>query len=114
MVKISILLLYHRLFVTPAFRKATIGLGFVCICWGLTATTGILLHCHPVTDMWVLKDTVNPHKCLLIKTFMTAVLVPNLVLDVVVLCLPLYIVWNLKSKRSEKAIISALFLVGGV
>ena len=114
MVKISILLLYRRLFITPAFRKVTIGLGVVCVCWGLAATIGILLHCHPVADMWVLADTANPQKCLPIKTFMTAVLVPNLVLDFVVLGLPLYIVWNLKLQRSEKAILTGLFLLGGL
>ena len=114
MVKVSILLLYRRLFIIPAFRKATIGVGLACVCWGLTATIGILIHCHPVMDLWLLKDTVNPKICLPIKTFMTAVLVPNLVLDVIVLCMPLYTVWNLKLQRSEKAIVTGLFLLGGL
>lgn len=49
MVKLSILLLYRRIFITRAFKLLTISVAGLCMAWSIAAVLTDIFQCHPVT-----------------------------------------------------------------
>lgn len=113
MVKISILLMYRRIFDTEAFKRATWIVGAACVAWAIAAIFCLVFQCHPVSGMWNPKDTFTD-KCINLQAYYRAVASSNMALDVVILCMPLYMVWRLKLEASQKLMLSGIFALGGL
>lgn len=113
MVKISILLLYRRIFNTIIFRRATIIVGMACISWLLAALLCLAFQCH--TDA----ERDNPgslfsDQCIHIKVYWDAITGSNMGLDLIILCMPLRTVWNLKLATRQKIAFSGIFALGAL
>lgn len=113
MVKISILLMYRRIFDTEAFKKATWVVGTACVAWAIAAILCLVFQCHPMSGMWNPEDTFTD-KCINLQAYYRAVASSNMALDVVILFMPLYMVWRLKLEASQKLMLSGIFALGGL
>lgn len=113
LVKVSILLLYRRIFVTPNFRRATLVMGAVSFAWGVITILGQIFLCRPISAAWD-PDALFTEKCLNVQAYLRGVTISNLLIDVIILCLPIYMVLKLQLPTRKKIVVSGIFLVGGL
>lgn len=113
MAKISILLLYRRLFATAAFRKAALTVGTAVVAWTIAAILALIFQCHPISGLWY-PDLTFSNQCISLSIYYSSVSGLNMVLDIVVLCLPLWMVWHLKLDAGQKFMLSAVFALGAL
>ena len=112
-VKISILLLYRRIFTTPLFRKISLVVGIACVAWLVVEVFMDIFQCRPFSAAFEPALLFTDH-CIDPQAFYTGVTVANLGLDAVVLYLPLHMVWKLKLLTRQKLMLSGIFLLGGL
>lgn len=112
MAKISILL-YRRLFAAAAFRKAALTVGTAVVAWTIAAILALIFQCHPISGLWY-PDLTFSNQCISLSIYYSSVSGLNMVLDIVVLCLPLWMVWHLKLDAGQKFMLSAVFALGAL
>ncbi|MCJ1267410.1 hypothetical protein MMC22_007295 [Lobaria immixta] len=110
-VKISILLLYRRVFDTASFKRAILVVGFLCITWLCGNVFTELFLCSPMSAAWDPKLVFSNH-CRDFQAFLVGITVSNLLLDVIILCMPLPMIWNLKLSTRKKLEVIGVFLLG--
>ena len=110
-VRISILLLYRRIFATPAFRKTTVVVGGTCIAWFIAEAFTDIFQCHPFTAAFHPQD-FPPNQCFNLPAYYWGITASNLGLDVIILYMPLHMVWGLKLPVRQKLMLSGIFLIG--
>ncbi|KAJ5964245.1 uncharacterized protein N7479_004121 [Penicillium vulpinum] len=110
-IKFSILALYKRLF---AVRHMTIAVnfmfGFIAL-WVVGVYVAGALLCIPVSKFW------NPSiegACLDPAKFYYGMQIPNIISDIILLIMPMNVVWTLPIPKSQKMLLSGVFLVGGL
>ncbi|KAI9833957.1 MAG: hypothetical protein M1826_005862 [Phylliscum demangeonii] len=109
LVKISILLLYRTLFVTPSFRATVLMVGGYVTVLGVVSTTVTLFKCRRISDGWKI---VGLGECINDVTFFRSTGALNLLADLVILLLPLPVVWRLQLVRKQKLALTAIFALG--
>ena len=77
----------------------------------LCAEFGLIFAYKPVEDQWKIW---LPHTSINDNIFWLVMAIVNLLLDVIILCLPQARVWKLHMSTSRRFLISALFLLGGL
>jgi len=98
-----------ELFVQKSFRIAAyICLGIVAAFWVAALTTSLTL-CKPIALQW---DKTLNGTCGNIGTAELAVAAINMVLDVVIVCLPLPVIWKLQMPVQKKIGVTAVFALG--
>ncbi|KAL4876880.1 hypothetical protein BJY04DRAFT_138127 [Aspergillus karnatakaensis] len=112
MVKLSVLLLYRRIF------RLTWSLyicAFLSIGYTISVATTISVACVPTSYYWTQwVEPLSGGVCRIdLYQFYLWNAVANLLTDVIILCLPIPIVWRLQMPRSQKLAISGIFLLGG-
>ncbi|KAK8045562.1 hypothetical protein PG993_005586 [Apiospora rasikravindrae] len=107
--KISILLLYHRLFPGKRLKWACVGVGTFTIAYSITAIMTNIFQCVPVESNW--DTTITPH-CVDLGAELVAVSSLNVVTDAAILCLPMPIIWRLKTSFRRKLQLTSMFLLG--
>ena len=114
-VKISILLLYRRLFTDKGLNRTF----DICI-WSVSAFTlaysiigvfTILFHCTPINSLW--NPTVTG-KCIDFESVLITVSSCNIGADIFVLCIPMPLLWGLNMPTRRKAQLMGIFLLGGL
>lgn len=113
MAKISILLLYRRIFTTAAFRTATVVVGLAVVAWAIAAILALIFQCRPVSGLFN-PDMIFSKSCVSLSAYYSSVSGLNMALDIVVLCLPLWMVWHLKLDASQKVMLSGIFALGAL
>ncbi|KAL3478258.1 hypothetical protein BJX99DRAFT_224539 [Aspergillus californicus] len=112
MVKLSVLLLYRRIF---RLKWTLYICAFLSIGYTISVSTTISLACVPTSYFWT--QWVYPlnggHCRINLYNFYLWNGVANLFTDVIILCLPMPIVWGLQMPRAQKLAISGIFLLGG-
>ncbi|KAJ5588538.1 hypothetical protein N7537_011216 [Penicillium hordei] len=109
-IKMSILLLYRRIFSVPKFQLASLLTGILVLSWCLSVFITVLLQCRPIALNWnkQLSGTcINP------KPFFFGNAISNLIIDAVILALPIPMVLQLQLRLSQKLSILGIFLLGG-
>ncbi|PMD41250.1 hypothetical protein L207DRAFT_581699 [Hyaloscypha variabilis F] len=108
--KISVLLLYLRIFMAPWLRFiawATIG----GVAASATITTVIaIFQCIPIQSIW---NPALPKKCIDVNTFSVATSAANTTLDVIIFMIPLPELGTLKLHWKRKIGVFVVFLTGG-
>lgn len=112
-VKISLLLLYRRIFNTTLFKKQSLIVGIACIVWLVVEMSLNIFQCTPFSAAFQ-PAYLFTDRCIDLQAFYWGVTVTNLLLDVVVLLLPMQVVWKLKLPKRQKITLSAIFLSGGL
>ncbi|KAI9751734.1 MAG: hypothetical protein M4579_005925 [Chaenotheca gracillima] len=111
MIKNSILLLYHRIFITARFQLIV----KLCIAFMLAYQVATLLvdimTCLPIAGYW---DKTIVARCVNAVTYFITSAGINVFTDVVILILPLPMVWNLQISVKQKLVLCGIFLLGAV
>lgn len=110
--KISVLLFYHRLFGID--RKFTICLKLVAglvIAWWLAIELTTILQCQPVARFWNYR---LEGVCIDLIAFTEGAAIPNVVTDVLILLLPQPIIWKLHLSWSTRLCLCGVFLIGAL
>jgi len=109
--KVSILLLYHRIFPGRTFTKVLWSIGAFVAVWTLAAALVDIFQCVPVQAQW---NPTIPHTCVNIDAELTAVSVLNVLSDFSILGLPLPMLWKLNTTRKRKMQLIAIFMLGSL
>ena len=112
--KMSLLLLYYRLFYpTRRFRIAIYISSFIVIAWWIAVVFADIFQCVPIQAFWDFRmKYTSDTKCLSTVTFSIGTGVSNLITDVMVLCLPIPMVWSLRTTRAQKISLTGIFMLG--
>ncbi|EME40510.1 hypothetical protein DOTSEDRAFT_37327 [Dothistroma septosporum NZE10] len=110
-VKFSILALYWRTFAPLNIKWEIVIVSVLVLLWGLSVYICMMLHCVPLRKYW-LPDT--PGECNLDnQAYFLAISIPNILIDVALLVLPVRYIMRLQMGRIQKQTVAALFLFGG-
>lgn len=110
-VKISILLMYARIFPTRSFRIAAYILGSIVISWVIAIICVSVFQCTPIAKAW---DTSLPGTCINLKDSFVGNAVPNILTDIAILSLPVRVVWGLQATLVHRLTVIAVFLLGSL
>ena len=113
MVKISILLLYRRIFDTVHFRRTSTIVGLACIAWLIAALLCLAFQCRTEAERYN-ADSVFSNQCIDLKAYWISVTGSNMALDLIILSMPLYMVWNLRLETHQKIALSGIFALGAL
>jgi hypothetical protein len=114
-VKISILCFYRTIFSVPKFGLLTWTVGVVCLVWLLISLFITIFHCNPIQGAWdVSLRATGVAKCLSMAAALFGLGIANVVNDILILALPIYMVQQLQMKTPKKISIIAIFLMGGL
>ncbi|KAF2119774.1 hypothetical protein BDV96DRAFT_642780 [Lophiotrema nucula] len=111
--KISILLFYLRIFPNRNFRRCVWVTLIVCALYIVGFVPATILQCLPIRIAWQRWDSEHHGRCinLNVEGWMSSAL--NIILDIVVICLPLRELSQLAMSRRRKLGIMLMFLGGG-
>ena len=111
-VRFSLTCLYRRIFVTPAFRRISIGTDCVSAAWFVMAFLVAIFSCTPVDYLWNPREKGSclPHY----NQYYLTREVLGTILDAVILLLPIRTIMNLQMPRRSRFQITGIFLLGGL
>lgn len=104
-------MLFHRIFITPAFRLATKILGGIMLFWWIGTIFADTLICIPIAHNW---NPRIPAHCGNKQLLAIIPPIPWIVTDLVILLMPLPMVWKLQLPRLQRVGLAGLFLLGGL
>ncbi|RBR09477.1 uncharacterized protein FIESC28_09861 [Fusarium coffeatum] len=107
--KLSLLLMYYRIFRVPYFKKMAWIVGSFVFAWVITITFLFIFICVPVAKLWY-PDL--PGHCINQVGTWIANAASTIFTDIVILCLPIPPIWKLQLGRSEKLGLTAAFAIG--
>ncbi|KAI4086369.1 MAG: hypothetical protein LQ344_007594 [Seirophora lacunosa] len=109
--KLSVLCLYHRIFLQRTFRILTWVLGFIVVLWWIGAFFADVLLCVPAEHLWrpdVPAHCGNRHLLGILEPL------PWIATDLAILVMPLPFVWQLHLPAMQRVGLGGLFLLGGL
>ncbi|KAI1365260.1 hypothetical protein F5Y08DRAFT_338818 [Xylaria arbuscula] len=110
-IRISICLLYRRIFANRSFRiRSTVMIG-LSVVWFIVALIVGFLTCIPLDKFW---NPIKPGKCLNFNLFYLIIGVFETVIDIAILILPVRAIFNIQLPLKTKLVVSSIFLLGGV
>ena len=112
-VKLSILVLYRRIFSTVAFKKSTLVVGGAVMLWFIVALFTDLFQCQPFEAAFN-PELLFTNQCINLQAYYWGITASNLCLDIIMLYMPLYMVWGLQLRTRQKIALSGIFLLGGM
>ena len=107
--KLSILLMYYRIFRFPYFKKMAYGIGAFVAAWVICITFLFIFICVPVEKLWY-PDL--PGHCIDQVGTWIANAASTILSDLAILLLPLPQVWRLRLRREEKIGVTIAFGLG--
>ena len=112
MVKTSVLCLYGRLFgVKGWFTILLLWIGIFVWAYSIAGILVVIFQCHPINAAWDLAIRGN---CINLPLAAIGVGGINCAVDIITLCLPIPLVWQLQMKRKWKIQLIGIFLLGGL
>ncbi|PYH49451.1 uncharacterized protein BP01DRAFT_379019 [Aspergillus saccharolyticus JOP 1030-1] len=108
-VKLSILALYQRIFSRGPMIMAANVVGCIVILWCFGCCLIGAVTCLPFRKLW---EPTLPGGCINLAQFYYGLQIPNILTDAIILVLPMKAVWELQISRSQKVMLSGIFLIG--
>ncbi|PWY71794.1 hypothetical protein BO94DRAFT_589868 [Aspergillus sclerotioniger CBS 115572] len=110
-IKLSLLAFFHTLFsVSDTFRWCNWGMVILCIAWWLVFMIVNIFMCRPIHMMW--DSIVSTEYCIARGRLCLSMGVSNIILDVMILCLPLSMLKALPLTFGQKCQVAGIFLLG--
>ncbi|MCJ1243346.1 hypothetical protein MMC30_000543 [Trapelia coarctata] len=109
LIKISILLLYKRVFDTRRFRITVYVVGTLCLFWFVTVILVTLFQCQPVEYAW---DRTNQGQCINLRAMYFGVTISNMLLDLTINFMPFHLVWKLRVSKKRRVCFISILLLG--
>ncbi|KAL2126829.1 hypothetical protein VTI74DRAFT_175 [Chaetomium olivicolor] len=107
--KVSVILLYLRIFVSRGFRIAAYAVLFVVVGYGIGGIGATVFQCVPIQGAWLKNSGAT---CINSNVFWVAYAVLNILTDVMVLALPIWPIMGLQLRRRERIMLLGVFLLG--
>ncbi|KAH7136826.1 hypothetical protein B0J13DRAFT_81558 [Dactylonectria estremocensis] len=107
--KLSLLLMYYRIFRVPYFKRMAWIVGTFVMCWVVTITFLFVFICIPVEKLWYPE---LPGHCINQVGTWIANAASTIFTDFVILLLPLRPIWKLQLSKSEKTGLMVAFGLG--
>lgn len=111
LVKFTVLALYWRIFPTTAMRRAIYVLGSMTAGWWVAIQLVTIFQCEPISKAW---NIALEGRCINQLLFYAWNSVPNCVLDLLIVLLPMREILRLQTSPAQKAGIAGTFLLGGL
>ncbi len=108
-VKISIVLMYRRIFVSPGMRRATLAALLFLVAWSVCVIVSLGMICVPIEKLW--DDTVDGQCELFVPVFFATASI-NTATDLLIFALPLPAIWKLALPLKQKLIIALILCLG--
>jgi hypothetical protein len=109
--KLSILRLYQQIFPSTLVQIGVKVLGVAAILWGIAYILVAIFECDPIQGYW---DFSVESQCLNQLDFYVGFAVPNMVIDVAMILLPLRDIFELQLAKRIKAGIVGIFMLAGL
>lgn len=110
--KLSILALYWRLFPTRFMKRGCVVLAVLTVMWWLAGVLVDIFQCNPVGKAFDISIPINEGHCISQTGYCLGMIIPNILIDVMILCLPTFEVSKLHLPRSQRAALASVFLLG--
>ena len=111
--RLAIIALYLRFFNDKTYRMLCFALGGVIAIFGLLATLITVTMCIPLKNFWSLTPPTSGH-CIDINGWFKYGGLPNPIIDVAIILLPIGTVMNLKLANRDKLGLLLTFSAGGM
>lgn len=112
-IKVSILLMYRRIFSVDAlFRLQSLLLGVVVLAFWLATSIARVCSCRPIGYVWMGLDFAK--HCFDYDAFWVTVGTVEVVIDIAILVLPVRMVLRVQLSPKQKASVTIVFLLGGL
>ncbi|ESZ90140.1 hypothetical protein SBOR_9478 [Sclerotinia borealis F-4128] len=108
-IKISILLMYRRIFSTSLVRSYWIFLGIVLV-WWLAGTIATAISCVPASRFWIGPPAGG--WCFNFNIYWMVMGLIEIIVDIGILILPIGVVVGLHMPNSQKVLVGGIFLLG--
>lgn len=109
--KLSLLLMYYRIFRVPYFRRTAWVIGVFTMVWVICTTFLYVFICVPVEKLWYHQ---LPGRCTNQVGSWIANAISTIFTDLTILLLPIPQVWRLRKSQSEKIGIAAAFVLSSL
>lgn len=110
--RLSVLLLYHRIFETRIFWLSVYFMSAINISWIVSFVFVFIFRCTPITQVWMAQQGERKH-CIGIQSNY-AYAVSSVILDFMVLSLPWPMIWKLRMQTRQKIAVMAIFMLGAM
>lgn len=110
-VKISILLLYRRIFTTRTFLRVNLAVGCLVLSSATAIALAAVFRCNPIADAWAHQARSG---CFDTRTFYVTTKAIDFFTDVLVLLLPMPMVWQLHLPLKKRVFLCILFAIGSL
>jgi hypothetical protein len=112
MVKLTLLFFFLRIFPKPIVRKLLWATIIFDILYGAGFAITAAFQCQPISHYWTRWDLEGSGKCVNINAFAWTNAIISIVLDLWMLALPLYEVFQLQLSWRNKISVAMMFMVG--
>ena len=112
-VKLSLLLLYRRVFTSESFRRRSLVVGAACVIWLLAEVCAGILQCRPFHAAFD-PELLFTDRCIDLRAYYWGITAANVVLDIVLICLPIREVWQLQISLRGRLGLIGVFVLGGL
>ncbi len=111
-IKLSVLLLYRRLFVGPIFHRYSLAMCVVIVLWSLSFFFAFAFECGTdIAHSWTSVTTIKAY-CDNTNALTLGFVVSDVITDFMILIIPLPIVWRLQMSTAHKIGLTGVFLLG--
>lgn len=107
--KLSLLLMYYRIFRVPYFKRMAWGVGAFVMAWVVCITFLFIFICVPVEKLWY---PHLPGRCINQVGTWIANAASTIFTDLVILLMPIPPIWKLQLKQIEKIGLTFAFSLG--
>ncbi|MCJ1389852.1 hypothetical protein MMC18_002709 [Xylographa bjoerkii] len=107
--KISVLLLYRRIFSQGRFQYAIYAVGSLCLLWFTIVVFVTLFQCQPVAFAW---DHTSLGTCINLQAMYYGFTISNMALDIIINFMPVKLIWQLQLPLKQRLLLLAIMLLG--
>jgi len=109
--KLSVLWLYHRIFVSQKLVRILIFLALFATAQGFVGFFSDIFQCTPIRSFW--HPEIVPH-CMNYPLLLTITGIMNIITEVAMLVVPFPLCWRLQMSRSKRIVVITMFSIGGI
>jgi hypothetical protein len=112
-VKISLCLLYRQIFPSPRLHKIIDITIVYSLLWGVAFIGVAIFSCRPIHAFWDFTLQALPTTyCINNRAWYLGQAIPNILTDVLVLCMPIKQIWGLRLGKKSKLALLFIFALG--
>ena len=107
--KLSVLLLYRRIFTVRRFRIVIDIVGVLSLLWGITSFLIFIFQCNPVHKGF---NPDAPGQCINLESTYYGISVSNAAFDVLITFMPVKLIWALKLPMKQRVVLILIMCLG--